>query len=57
MTRSPNGSERPRKTLGDFCNSADLAKSLGFRTDPEFTDIDPPLYDAWKAKASSIFTA
>ena len=43
-------------TIMRFCKSAEMHKSLGWRTDPEFTDIDPPLYDVWTAKASSNTT-
>ena len=45
-----------KTTLVDFCNSAEIDQSLGFKVNPEFTDIDPPLYDVWKAKASSNAT-
>ena len=45
-----------KDTSADFCNSAKIRQSLGFKTDPEFTDIDHPLYDVWKAKTSSNAT-
>ena len=45
-----------RATFVRFCKSAEMNKSLGFKVDPEFTDIDPPLYDVWTSKASSNTT-
>ena len=43
-------------SIFNFCKSGKIEDTLGFKTDPEFTDIDPPLYDVWKAKASSNAT-
>lgn len=43
-------------TFRDFRNSAKIPESLGWRTDPEFSDLDPPIYDVWKAKTSSNAT-
>ena len=30
-------------TIRNFCNSAKITNTLGWKVDPEFTDIDPPL--------------
>ena len=43
-------------TFRDFSKSVNFPKSLDFRTDPDFADIDRPLYDVWKAKKSSNTT-
>ena len=43
-------------TFMRFCKSAEMHKSLGWRTDPEFTDIDPPLYDMWRRSAKSTLS-
>lgn len=43
-------------SIFNFCKSARIEDTLGWRTDPEFSDLDPPLYDVWKAKASSNAT-
>ena len=40
----------PQKTFSDFCNSAKFAESLGWKIDPDFSDLDPPIYDVWKTK-------
>ena len=43
-------------SIFSFCKSAKIEDTLGFRVDPEFTDIDPPLYDVWTANKSSNST-
>ena len=59
----------PRVTFVDFLKPAKIDKSgrveteverltrlascAGRKVDPEFTDLDPPLYDVWKAKTSA----
>ena len=45
-----------KATSVNFCKSAKIHQTLGWKVDPEFTDLDPPLYDVWKAKASSNAT-
>ena len=40
-------------TIREFSSSGEIANTLGWKVDPGHTDIDPPLYDVWKAKASS----
>ena len=45
-----------KATSVNFCKSAKIHQTLGWKVDPEFTDIDHPLYDVWKAKASSNAT-
>ena len=46
------------RLLSIFASPADFDKSLDFdfKVDPEFADIDHPLYDVWTAKASSNAT-
>ena len=46
----------PEVTIFDFLKPAKIEYALGFKTDPEFTDIDPPIYDVWRAKTSSNAT-
>ena len=61
-----------RESFGKFCNPAKntktgdvesvqefharLAGAVGWRVDSDHADLDPPLYDVWKAKASSNAT-